>query len=78
MQATVTSKGQITIPKKLRNDLHLYAGNKVEFILDKTQQSAQIIPVHQTVTSLKGILPKPKSTVSLGDMEHAISSKAQL
>ena len=78
MQATITSKGQITIPKKLRNDLHLYAGDKVEFILDKNQQSARIIPRHQNVALLKGILPKPKSAVSLDDMERAISSKAQL
>ena len=42
MQATITSKGQITIPKKLRNNLHLNAGDKVEFVLDKNQQSARI------------------------------------
>jgi len=35
MQATITSKGQITIPKKLRNHLNLSTGDKVEFVLDK-------------------------------------------
>ena len=35
MQATITSKGQITIPKKLRDHLHLNTGDKVEFVLDK-------------------------------------------
>ena len=63
MQATITSKGQITIPKKLRNNLHLNAGDKVEFVLDKNQQSARITPLHQSVVLLKGILPRPKKTV---------------
>lgn len=78
MQATITSKGQITIPKKIRNDLHLGVGDKVEFILDKNQQSAHIIPQHQSAVLLKSILPKPKKPVSLEDMDHAIRSKAEL
>nr|MBC8379657.1 AbrB/MazE/SpoVT family DNA-binding domain-containing protein [Planctomycetota bacterium] len=30
--ATLTSKGQVTIPKTVRNSLHLHAGDKVEFV----------------------------------------------
>jgi len=30
--ATVTSKGQITIPSKVRGDMGLVAGDRVEFI----------------------------------------------
>ena len=78
MQATITSKGQITIPKKLRSDLHLSAGDKVEFILYKNQQSARITPLHQSAVLLKSILPKPEKTVSLEDMDHTVRSKAQL
>ena len=32
-QATLTSKGQITIPKLVRDSLALHAGDKIEFIL---------------------------------------------
>jgi len=35
MAATVTSKGQITIPKRVRDQLGLRAGSKVEFVLVK-------------------------------------------
>lgn len=78
MQATITSKGQITIPKKLRNHLHLNTGDKVEFVLDKKQQSASIMPLHQSAALLKNILPKPKKTVTLEDMDDAIKSKPGL
>lgn len=33
--ATVTSKGQITIPKKVRERLHLGPGDRVEFLIEK-------------------------------------------
>lgn len=32
--ATLTSKGQVTIPKRIREELGLEAGTEVEFILD--------------------------------------------
>jgi len=32
--ATLTSKGQVTIPKRIRDKLGLEAGTEVEFILD--------------------------------------------
>jgi len=33
MSATVTSKGQVTIPKRVRDQLGLKAGSKVEFVM---------------------------------------------
>ena len=35
MATTVTSKGQVTIPKRVRDQLGLKAGTKVEFVLVK-------------------------------------------
>jgi len=35
MAATITSKGQVTIPKRVRDQLGLQAGSKVEFVLVK-------------------------------------------
>ncbi len=34
-QATVTSKGQITIPKPIRDTLYLRKGDKVDFIISQ-------------------------------------------
>ena len=31
--ATVTSKGQVTIPKKVRDALHLATGDTIEFVV---------------------------------------------
>lgn len=33
--ATLTSKGQITIPKEIRETLSIEAGTKLEFVLDE-------------------------------------------
>lgn len=76
MYATITSKGQVTLPKALRDQLHLSVGDKLEFVLDEDQLSAHIIPKHQPVTSLKGMLPKPQQAVSLQEMEQAIERGA--
>ncbi len=31
--ATLTSKGQVTIPKSVRDSLHLQTGDKVDFVI---------------------------------------------
>lgn len=38
MQTTMTSKGQVTIPKQIRNALHLSAGNAVDFSVNEAGQ----------------------------------------
>ena len=73
MQATITSKGQVTLPKALRDHLHLAAGDRVEFILE-ANQVVRLVPLTTSVARLKGILPKPEHPVSLEEMEDAIIS----
>ncbi|MFA6958656.1 MAG: AbrB/MazE/SpoVT family DNA-binding domain-containing protein [Thermoanaerobaculia bacterium] len=71
MIATVTSKGQVTLPAEARKQLGIKAGSKLEFIVvDGTR--LEVIPVAQSVTSLKSILPKPKKRLSLGEIDDAI------
>ena len=72
MQATITSKGQITLPKALRDYLNLAAGDRVEFILEENNV-VRMVPRTTSITRLKGMLPKPKRPVSLEEMDEAIA-----
>jgi antitoxin PrlF len=36
--ATMTSKGQVTIPKSIRDDLHLRQGDQLEFRVTKSRR----------------------------------------
>lgn len=69
---TVTSKGQVTIPKVIRDYLKLDTGSKVEFVIDENGQ-VKIIPLNVAVESLSGILHRPgMRKATLEDMEAAI------
>ncbi|MGB5734101.1 MAG: AbrB/MazE/SpoVT family DNA-binding domain-containing protein, partial [Thiohalocapsa sp.] len=69
----ITSKGQITLPKALRERLHLTPGDRVEFVLDDNDV-VRMVPRTTSVTRLKGLLPKPDRPVSLAEMEAAIQA----
>jgi antitoxin PrlF len=75
MEATLTSKGQITIPKEVRDALHLRAGDRLDFVV-QPDGTVRVLPVKGSVKALKGILPKPTRAVSLEDMERAIRLRA--
>ncbi len=75
MRATLTSKGQITIPKPIRDRLHLQPGDRVEFFLTEDGR-VEFVPATASLTSLKGMLPKPKKRVTLEDMKKAIAEGA--
>jgi AbrB family looped-hinge helix DNA binding protein len=75
MHTTLTSKGQITLPKALRDKLGLSPGDRVEFFLED-EQSARLVVKQVPVTQLKGMLPKPEEPVSLEEMDRAIQKKA--
>jgi AbrB family looped-hinge helix DNA binding protein len=70
--ATITSKGQVTIPKDVRARLGIGTGDRVEFI--EIQDGVfQIVAATQDVQALKGIVPKPKKPVTLEEMNQAIA-----
>ncbi|PCI45119.1 MAG: AbrB family transcriptional regulator [Proteobacteria bacterium] len=76
MSATLTSKGQVTIPKAVRSRLHLKTGDKLEFVLH--QNSVEIIPISGSVKDLKGMVTKPSKAVSLDDMDRVIHEQVSL
>jgi AbrB family looped-hinge helix DNA binding protein len=75
MHATLTRKGQITLPKSLREQLHLQPGDTIEFIIGE-QGEIKLLPVTSPITKLKGILPTPKKILTLDDMQDAIADGA--
>ena len=75
MLATITSKGQVTLPKPIRDKLRLHAGDKVDFFL-RDDGRVEMIPKKSSMKELKGILPPPQHNITLADMEDAIAQGA--
>ena len=75
MQATITSKGQVTLPKPIRDRLQLEPGDKIEFLLDDDGR-LRVEPVTASVTQLKGMVPRPGVPISLEQMDEAIARAA--
>ncbi len=72
MHATLTSKGQVTVPKAIRDRLHLKPGDKIDFVLND-DGDLRVTPLKFSVTALKGMLPKPHTPVTLEQMDEAIA-----
>ena len=75
--ATVTTKGQITIPKEIRDYLKLETGSKVEFVIDEIG-NVKIIPLNVPIEALSGVLHRPgMKAATTEEMEIAITEGAR-
>ena len=72
--ATLTSKGQVTIPVEVRQRMGLDTGDRIEFVLLENGEYA-IKPAIDDVRSLKGLLRKPSKPVAIEDMNAAIRKR---
>ena len=57
MLSTVTIKGQVTIPKEVRDLLHIHPNDKVDFIIEGGR--AVIVPI-RTLKDLRGAVASKK------------------
>lgn len=73
--ATMTSKGQVTIPAEVRQRMGLGTGDRIEFVELETGGFA-IKPAIDDVRLLKGLLRKPAKPVSVDGMNAAIRKRA--
>ena len=72
--ATLTSKGQITIPLAVRRKLGLDAGDRIEFV-ELAPGEFALKPATEDVRSLKGMIRAPDRPVSIAAMNAAIKRR---
>jgi len=72
--ATMTSKGQITIPAVVRAALGVESGDRVEFVLVEPGRF-ELVAATRSVTALKGMARKPASPVTIEAMNKAIAAR---
>jgi len=72
--ATISSKGQITIPADVRNALKVDSGDRVEFV-EVAPGRYEFVAATRSVTELKGMFGKASKHVSIEAMNHAISQR---
>lgn len=69
---TITTKGQVTIPKEIREYLNIDTGSKVDFVIDENG-IVTLIPLNVPVQRLSGILHRSgMKSATLEEMETAI------
>jgi antitoxin PrlF len=69
--ATLTTKGQITIPVQVRTALGLNAGDKIDFVEIEKGQYA-IRPRTASIRDLEGCIPKLDYVPTIEEMNEAI------
>ena len=73
--ATLTSKGQITIPVVVRNGLGIETGDRVEFI-EVGAGRYEVVAATLPPTALRGLVPKPSHAVGVVEMNETIRRRA--
>ncbi len=74
-KTTLTSKGQVTIPKNIRDSIGLHTGDKIEFII--TEKNEVILrPITKKVDEVFGVLYKSgRNVVTVEEMDAGIKKK---
>lgn len=72
--ATLSSKGQITIPVNVRQALQVDTGDRIEFVQVEPGRF-ELIAATQSIRSIKGMFGKPTKKVSIEEMNRAIEAR---
>ena len=71
--ATLTTKGQISIPAAVRASLGLETGSRIDFV-EVSNGQYLIVAASQPVQALKGLLRKPAAAVTIAQFNQMITS----
>ena len=75
--STITSKGQTTIPKSVRERLHLKTGDRVEFVA-QDDGTALMVPATLTLAQLKASIPPASKSLGLQEIDTTVRRHAAL
>lgn len=76
-QTTLTNKGQVTIPKDIRDFLYLHAGDKIEFTITKKNE-VLLRPMTKKIDDVFGSLCQSgRAVISIEQMNLAIKQKVR-
>ncbi len=70
--AVLTTKGQVTIPIEIREELGLHTGDKVEFIKNPATGKIELERKTASVMNLFGMLKYDGPPVSIEEMNEAV------
>lgn len=69
---TLTSKGQVTVPKEVREHLHLASGDRLEFVIEQNGR-VSLQPLGGSVRRLFGMFrQEERPTPTVEQMEEAL------
>ena len=72
--STLTSKGQITLPKQVREQLRLHRGSRIDFVIEPSGR-VTLKPLNSDFRLLKGIVRvRRKRPVSIEEMNESIAT----
>ena len=75
--ATLTTKGQVTIPKEVREHLGVETGDRLSFVVQE-DGTVVVKPITRHVRELGGLLRRPgQRPVSVDEMDQAIARRVQ-
>ncbi len=76
MLATVTVKGQVTVPKAIRDHLKIESGTQLDFKLND-DGSISVRPLKRSALSIVGLLKRPgRAAVTVAQMNQAVADAA--
>lgn len=74
-QSTMTSKGQITVPKQIRDYLKAQSGDKIQFIIDRQGRVVLTIKTIDIGDVFGMFNYKSKEKTTIKDMDSAIAKR---
>ena len=68
----MTTKGQVTVPKEIRDHLHVAAGDRLDFVVDEDGKVV-LQPARSRLDDLRGMLHRSRrKAVTIEEMDAAI------